>query len=323
MRQAGHNALAISVVICTQDRERELERCLRGLRSQSYSNFNVLVVDNAPQTAAAAGIARRWDAGYIVEPEAGLSRARNLGMHACSGEIVAFLDDDAVPDPEWLRSLAAEFTDPQVMAVAGRIQELECARGSAEAVRDLFSLDCVGDQRRVVDRGDPEWFEMANFGGIGQGSNMAIRRSALQWWPGFDHRLGRGTRISGSEEHYAFFRLIDRGYRAVYAPEAIVFHPYPADLQALRQRELRHLAASTGYMAFLFFEVPDHRRKLVRYVMEAMRGVRRTWRIGSPGAAGSIVSAWRGRAAMLTGPLYISEAGSTAGGGQGHRPTPD
>jgi len=295
--------LTFSVVIFTFDREKELERCLDAVSRQKYPDFDVLVVDNAPHDAAAFEIARRWGVLYVMEPQAGLSRARNLGLRASTGEIIAFLDDDAVPDPNWLQNLAAEFKDPQVAAVAGRIKELRAPGAPRSEVGEFYALDYLGDQRRSVDCGNPRWFELANFGGIGQGSNMAFRRSALHSWAGFDHRLGRGSRISGGEEHYAFFCLIELGYRVVYAPDAQVYHPYPADLQIFCGHYLRQLAASTGYLTLLFFEEPNHRRRLMRYVFEALRGVRRTWRTASLRCPARLVSRCRSYPALLLGPL--------------------
>ena len=295
-----------SVIICTRDRGPELERCLGALSQQRYPNFDVMVVDSAPQDTAAFEVARRWGVVYVMEPRAGVSRARNLGVRASTGDIVAFLDDDAVADPEWLRSLAAQFNDPRVAAVAGRIQELRAPGQSPDEVGEFFTLDCLGEERRVFDRENPQWFEIASFGGIGQGSNMAFRRSALWSLAGFDHRLGRGAPITGGEEHYAFFRLIEQSARIVYAPDATVYHPYPADLQALRKYHLQHLAAATGYLTFLFFQQPNYRRRLVRYVFEAMRGVRRTWRPANQRSPSGLVSRWRRSFALLVGPiLYL------------------
>lgn len=298
--------LTVSVVICTRDRERELERCLGAVSRQRYPYFDVLVVDNAPQDAAAFEIARRWGVLYVMELQVGLSRARNLGMRASTGEIIAFLDDDAVADPNWLQNLVVEFKDPQVAAVTGRIQELRAPGEPPNEIGEFYTLDCLGDQRRLVNRENPQWFEIANFGGVARGSNMAFRRSALHSWAGFDNRLGRGTRISGGEEHYAFFCLIERGYRVVYTPDAQVYHPYPADLRMLRSRELRRLAASTGYFTFLFFEEPNHRRRVIRYVFEALCGVRRTWRAAHRRSSVRLVSRCRSFSALLLGPfLYL------------------
>jgi len=132
--------LTFSVVICTRDREKELERCLDAVSRQKYPDFDVLVVDNAPHDAAAFEIARRWGVLYVMEPQAGLSRARNLGLRASTGEIIAFLDDDAVPDPNWLQNLAAEFKDPQVAAVAGRIKELRAPCAPRSEVGEFYAL---------------------------------------------------------------------------------------------------------------------------------------------------------------------------------------
>lgn len=295
--------LTISVVVCTRDRERELQRCLEGLRHQTYRDYEVLIVDNAPRGSETFEIARRRRVPYVMEPQPGLSRARNAGVRAASGDIVAFLDDDAMPHRDWLRCLAAEFADPDVAVVTGRIRELQTPGESRSEIGDAYSLDCLGEERRPVGRDDPQWFEITNFGGIGQGSNMAFRRTALQSWSGFDHRLGRGSRISGSEEHYAFFSLVEQGHRVVYAPSAEVFHPFPADLRLLRDHELRQLAAATGYMTFLFFEEPAHRRRLIRYALEAFVGTRRPWRQQPPPGRPRAHSRLRNAFALLAGPL--------------------
>jgi len=307
-----NGAPTFSVIVCTHNRPNELERCLEGVSRQKYQYFEILVIDSVPQDALAFEIARHRGLGYIVEPVPGLSRARNIGVRASTGEIIAFLDDDAVPDPDWLQNLAAQFKDPKVAVVTGRIKELQAPGEPASKVSEFYSLDCLGDERRTVDRENPQWFEIAGFGGAGLGSNMAFRRSAFLSWHGFDHRLGRGTRISGCEEHFAFLSLVDLGLQVVYTPDAVVYHPYPADLGVLRGNHLRNLAAHSGYVAFLFFEMPQHRRQLVRYVFEALRGVRRTWRASSPRFPVGLISRGRRYRAMLQGPfLYLRTQFST------------
>src|SRR5437016_5283605 len=99
---AVETALSCSVVVCTRNRPDHLNRCLEALSSVSYPRFDALVVDNAPADSRAKEVAERWGARYVVEPIVGLSRARNLGARTCSSDIVAFTDDDAVVDPEWV-----------------------------------------------------------------------------------------------------------------------------------------------------------------------------------------------------------------------------
>src|SRR5206468_3094455 len=109
-----------AVVVCTRHRPEHLDRCLQALSLLNYEYFHVVVVDNSSGDARTCGVARSWGATYMVEPVVGLSRARNLGACTSDTEVVAFLDDDSLAEPEWLASLACEFKDPQVMAAAGR-----------------------------------------------------------------------------------------------------------------------------------------------------------------------------------------------------------
>src|ERR1017187_2604243 len=90
-----------TVVICTHDRPKELERCLEAVSRLRYRRFDVLVVDNAPSDSQASPVAAPWGPGYLVEPIKGGSRARNCGARSCNTEIIAFCDDDAVPEPGW------------------------------------------------------------------------------------------------------------------------------------------------------------------------------------------------------------------------------
>src|SRR5690348_12347934 len=87
-----------SVVICTRDRPRYLERCLNALGALDYPCFEIVVVDNAPSDGRTRDLAQRRQARYVVEPTPGLSRARNRGALESTGEIVAYLDDDAIVD---------------------------------------------------------------------------------------------------------------------------------------------------------------------------------------------------------------------------------
>jgi glycosyltransferase involved in cell wall biosynthesis len=290
-----------SVVICTRDRPHELDRCLAAVTALDYPHFEVLVVDNAPKDRANADIAHRWGVRYIVESQPGLSRARNRGALASDSEIVAFIDDDAIPNRDWLTALAVEFQDSAVMAVAGRRLPLEVeteAQQLCDWVRDR-------NERRVVDRQTPFWFEIANFGGIGTGMNMAFRRRAFDLWPGFHQRLGRGTVLRGGEEHHAFFSLLDRGFRVIHTPDAVVRHPFPATMAALRTKQFKDLSAGMGYIALLLMEEPQHRKTILKYIFEALRGTPRSWRTQSV-LAPSLVPWWCVPLARVSGPiLYI------------------
>lgn len=292
-----------SVVVCTRDRPTELDQCLEALAHLTYPHFDVLVVDNAPSDSRARQLAARRGVRYVIEPVAGLSRARNRGARTCDAEIVAYIDDDAAPEPGWLSALACEFADPLVTAVTGRVLPLGIEREEDRLFAVIGGACFGGEERRAVDRQTPFWFELANFGGIGLGMNMAFRRAAFGMWQGFDERLGRGAILYGCEEHHAFFSLLDRGYRIVYTPAAVVRHPSPPTLQRVREHHLNALAASVAYTTRLFFEEPRYRRATLRYVVEALRGAPRTWRAETLPSRSRVVSPWWNLFALLLGIL--------------------
>ena len=254
-----------SVVVCTRSRPDQLGKCLQAISNVSYSNFDVVVVDNGDENERIEHLAERWNAKYVREPVIGVSRARNRGARSCGSEIVAFIDDDAIPDSTWLSNLVEEFRDPTVMAVTGRIEPL-----NQNAYGDVRPCARGRDKRRLFDAGTRDWFALANFGGVGDGANMAFRRKAFEIWPGFDVRLGLGGTIEGSDEHNAFFELIQRGSRIVFTPAAIVYHPFPTTLKEARARSFRNLRAAFAYMTLLFVEQPRYRIPLARFLARSI-----------------------------------------------------
>jgi cellulose synthase/poly-beta-1,6-N-acetylglucosamine synthase-like glycosyltransferase len=270
---------------------------------QDTPPLEVLVVDNTAGDEATRAAALAHGARHIVEPAKGLAIARNRGARESKGEVIAYLDDDAVPERDWLTALLPEFLDPLVGAVAGRI--LAASTQATPAVRIAGGVLFGGSERLVLDRASPDWFERANFGGVGEGCNMAIRRTVLRAWPGFDERLGRGTRFGafGLEEHYAFFCLIDRGYRVVYTPLARVRHRFPETHDELRALRLSQLAAASFQCALLLAEEPRYRRRAARYALEAVRGRQRSWR-GETDVRLPSTTAWQSASARIRGAAF-------------------
>jgi glycosyltransferase involved in cell wall biosynthesis len=253
-----------SVVVCTRDRTELLERCLEGLRNLCYPNFEIVIVENGASNPKTRHLAKQYQARYLCQPEPGVSKCRNDGARSSSSEIIAFIDDDAIPDKQWLCALAQEFSASDVMAVTGLIQPTnsDAYGGTDQYVRHR-------GRRRRFDSKTPEWFGLTNFGGIGDASNMAFRRIAFEIWPGFNERLGLGTAVPGCADHNAFFELIKRGHQIVFTPSAIVHHPFPETREKARRRLLRYLEATFAYVAYLFVEEPRHRLQLISFVARA------------------------------------------------------
>ena len=297
--------LTCSVVIPTALRPIELERCLEAISRQTYKSFDVIVIDNTTGDAHTEAVARQWNARYVREPKKGLCRARNRGALVSSADIIAYLDDDSVPEPEWLAGLAEEFRDPAVMGVGGKTIPLRLETDSEKLFAEVRGTAYNRPAPLVVDRSTPYWFEICGFGGIGAGCNMAVRRAAFEVWPGFHERTDRGTPVYGGGEQHAFFSLVDRGFRVSYTPHAVVRHPFPPTMDVLRARFLRDLTASTAFFTMMLVEEKGHRRSTLRYLVEALRGTERTWR-GTTVRRPRVVSPLRSAVALGLGPLrYI------------------
>jgi glycosyltransferase involved in cell wall biosynthesis len=267
-----------SVVICTRNRAELLARCLRSLTELDYPTYELIVVDNTAGDREVEQLAADAGARYITESRIGLSRARNTGGQAAKGEIVAYIDDDAVAEPHWLSRHAAALEDQGLMATTGRILPVSLEAPSARMYAAAGGED-LGEVAFRVDRTTQGWFEMANFGGVGVGVNMAFGRALFEMGWGFRESLGLGAGIL-SEEHYAFFTIIRAGQAIAYLPDAIVRHDYPTTTAAFRRRRFRILQGSAAYMLMLLVEEPEFRRETLRYMWEAARGKRRSWRHG-------------------------------------------
>ncbi|HEX6455156.1 MAG TPA: glycosyltransferase [Solirubrobacterales bacterium] len=214
----------ISVVVCayTAERLEVLTEALDSLRGQTRpAQEIILVIDHAPRLLADAS--RRWPDAIVVpnRERQGLSGARNSGVDAATGEVVAFLDDDAIAAPDWLERLAAAYADPRVLGAGGTVRPrwLEGRPGWFPPEFD-WVVGCTHS-------GMPQELEpVRNL----VGANMSFRRQPLLDVGGFSHDLGRvGTLPVGCEETDLSIRVHQRWPDAeiLYDPAAAVEHVVP------------------------------------------------------------------------------------------------
>lgn len=267
-----------SVVVCTRHRPDLLARCLASLAALEHPSYEVIVVDNTPGEREVQAVTAAAGARYVIEPHAGLSRARNTGARVAQGGIVAYIDDDAIADPSWLTHHAAALQDPRVTATTGRVLPIDVSTPAARHW-ERFGVD-LGETPFRVGRETQDWFERSNFGGVGRGSNMVFRRALFDAGWGFRESLGLGAAIPGGEEHYAFFTLIRAGGTIAYLPDAVVYHGIPATMAAVGRRRKRMLRGAAAYVVVLLVEEPDYRGAALRYARQGTRSERRSWRAG-------------------------------------------
>lgn len=242
--------LSVSVVVCayTEDRWQALCAAVRSALGQDFPADEVIVViDHNPRLLYRA--AQALPAEVRVLPNAcgkGLSGARNTAIAAARGQILAFLDDDAAAEPDWLAALLPHFDDPEVVGVGGY------ARPSWPAGRRRPpTLPAAGRSAGELDwvvgctyRGQP--VEAAPIRNL-MGCNMAVRSDVFGRAGGFHEGLGRiGRTPLGCEETEWCIRVSQRlpGSRFVFEPAARVRHQVSPD--RLTWRYLVHRSYAEG-----------------------------------------------------------------------------
>jgi GT2 family glycosyltransferase len=255
----------VSVLVCTRDRPKQLEACLRSISLLREQPHEVLIVDNAPTSDATRTlVARMPGIRYICEPRVGLSAARNAGVRNTTGTIVAFTDDDVTVHPDWITRLRRCFVDSDVMVVTGLILPAEL---DTEAQLQ-FQRGHGGFQWGYRARKFDAWFfqKMKNRGipvwKIGAGANMAIRRDALELVGDFDERLGAGA-AGCSEDSEFWYRVLAQGRVCRYEPTAVVFHRHRRDLPELKDQMYHYMRGHVTAL-LLQFEKYGHWGNLYR-----------------------------------------------------------
>lgn len=195
----------ISVVICTYNGSRTIRNCFASLQKLDYPNFEVIVVNDG-STDKTAKITREYGFRLISTENRGLSSARNTGMKASTGEIVVYIDDDAFPDQDWLKYLAATFLTYDCAGVGGpNIAPMDDGR-----IADCINNAPGGPTHVLVSDQEAEHIP---------GCNMAFRRDCLKAIEGFDPQY----RAAGDDVDLCW-RIQESGWWLAFSPAAVVWH---------------------------------------------------------------------------------------------------
>jgi glycosyltransferase involved in cell wall biosynthesis len=226
----GVQPFTVSVVICTRERPEDLARALDAVRQLTPPPSEILVIDNAPTTNATREVVKGVpEARYVREDRRGLNAARNRALREARGDILAFTDDDAIPEATWLAGLIPNFNDPCVSVTTGLTLPLVLETEGQE----LFEEHCTfvrGFRRRVFDVQQHSPFAV---GPVGAGANMAVRKDAVVQLGGFDERLDGGMPTRSGGDHDLFVRALLNGHRIVYDPAAVSWHRHRRTIKEL------------------------------------------------------------------------------------------
>jgi GT2 family glycosyltransferase len=224
----------VSVVVCVYNGERTLDACLASLEKLNYPNYEVIVVNDG-STDGSQKIAESYRYVRLINQQnKGLSEARNVGIRASSGEIIAFTDSDCTADADWLTYLVARFQSSEFAAVGGP----NLSPPDDSMVATCVALSPGAPAHVLLDDEVAEHIP---------GCNMAFRREALETIAGFDPIF----RAAGDDVDVCW-RLQNKGYKIGFSPAAVVWH--------FRRNTVRdYLKQQRGYgkaETLLFFKHP-------------------------------------------------------------------
>ena len=210
--------LSATIVIVTVNRADSLDRTLTSLNQIRYDNFEVVVVQGPCADDTAQVIARHASRLRVYETDKiNISVSRNIGVAHARGDVIAFIDDDAIPEPDWLDALLAPYANPAVATVGGFIRDTRGFEHQARyTVCDRFG-DTQGFATAAEVKLDGERFLSLT------GTNFSARRDVLLALGGFDEEY-----VWFLDETDVNLRMHDKGCKFAVAPGAEVHHKYEA-----------------------------------------------------------------------------------------------
>jgi O-antigen biosynthesis protein len=224
----------VSVIVCSYNGGATLEQCLRALLALAYPNYEIVLVDDGSTDDTRAIVARYPSVRAIHQANHGLSVARNVGLWAATGTIIAYTDSDCFADPDWLTHLVYQLQHSGAAAVGGPNLTPE----------DGWLAACV-----AASPGQPTHvLESEQVAEHIPGCNMAFRREALQALNGFDYQYKKA-----GDDVDVCWRLQQAGFWITFAPGAFVWHHR-------RQTVRAYLRQQAGYgeaEALLQFKHPE------------------------------------------------------------------
>jgi GT2 family glycosyltransferase len=267
--------ITVSVIITSFERPDSLKLCLLGLARQVQSSFEIIVVADESGLVVLTQLGLGTSVKSLLFEEKNISKARNAGIAIAAGDVIAFIDDDAVPEPTWLNYLTQPFEDPQVGAAGGFVR----ARNGISFQWKARVVDRLGQHTSlpVPETAVSKWSAQPDCAVRTEGTNMAVRRTLL-------------AQIGGFDPNFRFFlddtdlnmQLAQRGVVTAISPLAQVHHGYAAGPYRRQDRVPKSLfQIGRSFAVFLKKHAPqsewdkgwqafkaDQRQRLLRAMVE-------------------------------------------------------
>lgn len=254
--------LRLSVVVVSAGRPEALRRCLIGLSQQAMAGCEVVVVADPQGQAAARSLPVAGALKLLPQRAPNISAARNAGIAAAAGDVIAFIDDDAVAEPTWSRAVLDAFDDPDLAAITGPV----LGRNGISLQWGSLAVNGLADDIPI----DPNAPVRDGFARKLQGTNMAFRRSALDRVGGFDEALHFYL-----DDTDMALRIGQAGLRTAWIAGAVVHHGFEASTRRTEDRiplSLFDIGASSA--VYLRKHAPEDRHAEALHALEAGQSTR-------------------------------------------------
>jgi len=221
----------ISVIICTYNRDKYIYNVLKSVAENDLpkSSYEIILVDNNSTDRTASEVERFLQIfpnvvlKYCLEVQQGLSHARNRGITEASGDVLIYVDDDAMVNPQYLSAYSTIFSsNPDICAAGGPIipvyeDGMEPKWMNHHLKRLLTGYLYFGETEKP--------FPGNNYPG---GGNAAYRKTVFEIVGLYNTELGRkGSSLAGGEEKDIFDKMTSAGMKFIYTPNAVLYHIIP------------------------------------------------------------------------------------------------
>jgi succinoglycan biosynthesis protein ExoM len=261
----------MSIIVCTLRRPRHLEEALRAcfaLRDLSSHDVEIVIVDNSPEASARESVSiLAVDAPvhirYVHEPRTSIANARNAGVSASSGRLIAFIDDDMRPSPDWLNGVFEIMDSKNADVLIGAVEPVF---EPCQQQRDGRLLDTFRRDFRSPDGASIQVRRSGYISGVGTGNSVLRRATCITSAEPFDPMFGQ----SGGEDTEFFLRLGQRRLKIVWSGRSLAYEIVASDRATMSYLVQRTYRGSQNYARAMIKN--SRRRRLTRISLALVGG---------------------------------------------------